>query len=219
MSDAVVDARHRLPSLEALEQVCVLLNVPGLGEAERRTGAAPHQRQAVLLATIAEWAALSAQVAGELTQDAGGVANRYAYMTEVIDEHSSQWWVLNDDPAGEIEASPDGAESFALIVVERFLAGVAADIAAHPGDDNEWMHGDLHLRVTVWDVSRVAAAHQAVPDADSGSPDQYWRALRYAKISPDAVQVRTPTQIIRALRDRTDPLRVGSCTGSGKSSS
>jgi hypothetical protein len=57
MGGSLTEARKRLPSLPDLNQAAALLNIPGLDDAERNTGAPAHHRQATLLAKIADWAA------------------------------------------------------------------------------------------------------------------------------------------------------------------
>jgi hypothetical protein len=116
MDRSLIEARKRLPSLPDLDQAAVLLNIPGLDEAERNTGAALHYRQAALLARIADWAAAAraAREIGEL--DFGQVTTRYAYLIETVDEHDRGWWQASGGSAG-IEDSPSARPIPALMPV------------------------------------------------------------------------------------------------------
>ncbi len=66
MGGSLIEARKHLPSLADLNQAAALLNIPGLDEAERNTGAPAHRQQATLLAKIADWAGLAARAAPEI---------------------------------------------------------------------------------------------------------------------------------------------------------
>ena len=88
----MTEAGKRLPSLPDLNQAAALLNIPGLDDAERNTGAPVRQQQAALLARIADWAGLAARAAQEIGDlDLGRVVTRYAYLIETIDEHQASW--------------------------------------------------------------------------------------------------------------------------------
>src|ERR1017187_1842069 len=85
MGGSLTEARKRLPSLPDLDRAAALLNIPGLDEAERNTGAPRHRQQAALLARIADWTALAARAAQELGDlDCARITERYAYLIETI---------------------------------------------------------------------------------------------------------------------------------------
>jgi hypothetical protein len=86
-------------------------------------------------------------------------ASKYAYAIETVDEHDSHWWQLGDGgPEGGVEDSPDSAEAFAQAVMVRYLDHVRD----HQDDYNEMLFDELHVRVSVWSVSRVTAS-RSVP--------------------------------------------------------
>lgn len=129
-------------------------------------------------------------------------ANRYAYAIETVDEHDSQWWQLGDGgPDGGVENSHDCAEAFAQAILVRFLDHVRD----HQNDYNEMFFDEIHVRVSVWSVSRVTSSW-SVPQPEDCSPAVYWRALKAARIGPDAVEIRTPSQVWRHLQ--AQPVKV-----------
>lgn len=199
MSGSLTEAHKRLPSLADLNQAAGLLDIPGLDEAGRNAGASLHLQQAALLARIAQWAGLAARAARETGDlDLSHVTNRYAYLIETIDEHQSSWW--EDHPAGSggIEETGDSAETFALAVLDRYLEHLRARLEDDQDTVAEQLQDELHIRVSVWRVDAVTASRSA-PRPDSCPPDRYARMLKATRISPDAVEIRTPSQVRRHL--------------------
>jgi hypothetical protein len=201
MSGSLTEARKRLPSLADLNQVAGLMNIPGLDDAERNAGAPLHLQQAALLARIADWADLAARAARETGGlDFSRVTDRYAYLIETVDEHQGSWWQDDqaDGDSGGIEESGDSAETFALAVLDRYLEHLRARL----DDDEDVIAGQLqdefHVRVSVWRVDAATASHSA-PRPDSCPPDRYGRVLMASRISPQAVEIRTPAQVRRHL--------------------
>ena len=194
MSRSVIEARKRLPSLSDMDQAARLLNIPGLDDAERNTGAPPHLQQAALLARIADWAALAAQSAREIGDlDFSRVTCQYAYLIETVDEHQSNWWQASDGGSAGIEESHDSAGTYALAVMDRYLE----HLRSHQEDYGEMItHGELHVRASVWDVGTVTASWSA-PRPDSCPSAMYPRLLKASRISPEAVEIRTPIQVYR----------------------
>jgi len=194
MGGSLTEARKRLPSLDDLEQAAALLNVPGLDDADRSTGAPPHRRQAALLARIADWAGLSARAAEELGElHFSDVPEPYAYLIETVDEHDSTWWNAGlGGSSGGIEDSPDSPETYAVAVMNRYLD----HMRDHLDDYEDALMGELHIRVSVWPVRSVTAAHPtAAPDPDRCPPARYGHLLKVSRISPRAVEIRTPLQV------------------------
>lgn len=193
MGGSLIEARKRLPSLADLNQAAALLNIPGLDDAERNAGALAHRQQATLLAKIADWAGLAARAAQEIGDlDFGRVTGRYAYLIEAIDEHQSNWWQADGDNGG-IEESCDSAETYALAVLDRYLEHLRTHLDDY---DDIISGGELHIRVSVWPVDAVTASASA-PRPDSCPPARYGHLLKAARISPQAVEIRTPIQIHR----------------------
>lgn len=190
MGGSLTEARKRLPSLDDLEQAAALLSIPGLDDADRNTGAPLRLRQAALLDAIASWAGLSARAAREIGDLDPGRAERYAYLIETTDEHDSNWWQAEGDAGGGIEESPDSAGTYALAVLERYLD----HLRAHLDDYEHVIEGELHIRVSVWPVA-------SAPDPDSCPPTRYGHMLKVARISPHAVEVRTPSQVRQHVYD------------------
>jgi hypothetical protein len=55
---------------------------------------------------------------------------------------------------------------------------------------------ELHVRVSVWPVRSVTAAHPtAAPDPKDCPPARYGLLLEAFRISPHAVEIRTPLQV------------------------
>ena len=190
MRGSLTEARKRLPSVHDMLQAAALLNIPGLDDAERNAGAPAHQQQATLLDRIADWASLSARAARELGELHFGRATRYAYLVEIVDEHQSSWWRADGGDGGGIEESPDSAATYALAVMDRYLSKMRASLY----DYEDLISGELHVRVSVWPVDAVTASASA-PRPDSCPPEQYGFLLKAARISPHAVEIRTPRQV------------------------
>jgi len=192
---SLTEARKRLPSLSELEQAAALLNVPGLDDADRNTGASMSLRQAALLDTIANWAGLSARAARETGDlDFSGVTEQYAYIIETVDEYQRDWWYAErgDEGAGGIEESHDGPETFAVAVMNRYLD----HMRDHRDDYEDVLAGEMHVRVSVWPVRSVTDAHPTTaPDPATCPPGEFGHRLKAAKISPRAVEIRTPLQV------------------------
>ena len=197
MGGSLTEARKRLPSLDDLEQAAALLSIPGLDDADRNTGAPLHLRQAALLDAIASWAVLSARAAREAGDLDPGRAERYAYLIETTDEQDSNWWQAEGDAGGGIEESPDSAGTYALAVLKRYLD----HLRAHLDDHEHVIEGELHVRVSVWPVASVTAVHASAPDPDSCPSARYGHMLKVARISPHAVEVRTPSQVRQHVYD------------------
>jgi hypothetical protein len=197
MTRSVIEARKSLPSLHDLDQAAGLLNMPGLDDADGNASAAPHLQQAALLARIADWAALAAQAArefGDLGYDR--VTCQYAYLIETIDEHDSNWWEVGDGGSAGVEESHDSPETYALAVMDRYLE----HLRSHEDDYAEIIsHGELHVRISVWDVGAVTSSWSA-PRPGSCPPAMYPRLLKASRISPEAVEIRTPLQVHRYVR-------------------
>ena len=194
MGGSLTEARKRLPSLPDLDQAAALLNIPGLDEAERNTGTARHRQQAAMLARIADWAGLAARAAREIGDlDLDRVTTRYAYLIETIDEHQSNWWRADSDSGGT-EESHDSAETYALAVLDRYLN----HLRTHLDDYEDIIDGELHIRVSVWPVDAVTASASA-PCPDSCPPAHYGQLLKAARLSPHAVEIRTPIQVHRQI--------------------
>jgi hypothetical protein len=195
MVDSVTEARRRLPSVQDLERAAALLGVPAPDEADSNTGAPLYRQQAVVLARIANWAALSAQAA----EESGGLyfseaPEPYAYLIETVDEHQGSWRPagLEGGGASGIEESPDSPATYAVAVMNRYLDS----IRARPDDYEHELTGELHVRVSVWPVRWVTAAHpNTAPDPDGYPPARYAHVLKHARISPHAVEIRTPLQV------------------------
>lgn len=193
MSGSLTEAQKRIPSLNDVEQAAALLNIPGL-DGGRNTGASLHVRQAALLDAIADWAALLAGAAREtFGLDLDGITERYAYTIETIDEYDRDWWSAGSKgDSGGIEESPDSPETFALAVMNRYLDR----IRDHLDDYEHLLTGEVHVRVSVWPVRSVTAAYPSTaPDPDNCSPTMFGHLLKAVKISPRAVEVRTPLQV------------------------
>jgi len=196
----MTEAHRRLPSLQDLAEAAELLGVPGLDEADRNTGAPRHRQQATLLARIADWAGLSAKVAEEYGdlyfRDA---PEPYAYLIETVDEHDGRWWPPGLEGSGTcgIEDSPDSPATYAVAVMNRYLD----HMKAHLDDYEDDLRGELHVRVSVWPINWVTAAHpRTAPDPDGYPPPRYAHALKYGRISPHAVEIRTPLQVHHYVR-------------------
>lgn len=192
MGGSLIEARKRLPSLGDLNHAAALLNIPGLDDAERNTGAPPHHQQAALLARIADWAGLCAKAAREIGDlDFGGATETYAYLIETVDEHQSSWWRAgNEGDSGGIEESPDSAATYAVAVMDRYLD----HLRTHLDDYEDATSGELHVRVSVWRVGAVTASASA-PRPDNCPPARYGHVLKATRISPHAVEIRTPIQV------------------------
>lgn len=198
MGGSVIEARKRLPSLTDLDQAAALLNIPGLDDAERNTGAPPHRQQAVLLAKIADWAGLAAQAAQEIGHlDFDRVTDRYAYLVETIDEHQSNWWHADGDSGGGIEESGDSAETYALAVMDRYLN----HLRDHIDDYEQSLRYELCVRVSVWSVN-TAIASASAPRPGDCPPAKYPLLLKASMIPPSAVEIRTPIQVHRYIYAR-----------------
>ena len=193
MGGSLDEARKRLPSLQDLEQAAALLNIPGLDEADRNAGAPAHLQQAALLARIADWAELSARAAEEFgALDFGGAPEPYAYLIETVDEHQADWWPAGLEGGGTsgIEESPDSPATYAVAVMNRYL-----DRMRERPDEYD-LTGELHVRVSVWPVRSVTAAHpHTAPDPDRCPPARYAHVVKHSRISPHAVEIRTPLQV------------------------
>jgi hypothetical protein len=191
MSGSLTEASKRLPPLADLRQAAALLNIPGLDDGDLNTGAPPHGRQATLLAKIAEWAALAARAARESGDlDFSLVTERYAYLIETIDEHDSGWWQPSDARTGGIEESHDSPETYVRAVMQRFLE----HMRAHLDDYADLIKDEVHIRVSVWQVATVTASMSA-PRPEDCPPARYGVLLKAARISPRAVEIRTPLQV------------------------
>jgi hypothetical protein len=191
---SLIGAQRRLPSLQNLEQAATLLNIPAMDDADRNTGAPLHRQQAALLARIADWAGLCARVAAETGElDFSRITERYAYIIETVDEHASAWWPTSSEGgSGGIEESPDSPATYAVAVMNRYLD----HMRAHLDDYADLIMGELHVRVSVWPVNSVTAAHPSTaPDPDSCPPARYGHLLKATRISPYAVEFRTPLQV------------------------
>jgi hypothetical protein len=195
MGGSLTEVRRRLPSLQNLEHAATLLNLTGLDEADRNIGVPPHLQQAALLDRIADWAALSAKAAredGELGF-AGG-PEPYAYVIEMANVHqANRRPVPADGPdSGGIEESADSPVTYAIAVMNRYLD----HMRDHPVDYEDVLVGEFHVRVSVWRVRSVTAAHASMaPDPNECPPSRYGDVLKRARISPDAVENRTPLQV------------------------
>jgi hypothetical protein len=66
---------------------------------------------------------------------------------------------------------------------------------ACPDDYDDDIRSELHVRVSVRRADSVTAASESAPDPDDCPPARYGRLLKRAKISPRAVEVRTPAQV------------------------
>jgi hypothetical protein len=192
MGGSLIEARKRLPPQHDLDRVAALLNIPGLDDAERNPGAPPHRQQAALLARIADWAQLCARAAQEIGDlDFGRVTERYAYLIETVDEHQGDWWQAGrEGDSGGIEESPDSAATYAVAVMDRYLDR----LRTRPDECEDVTTGEVHIRVSVWPVGAVIASASA-PRPDSCPPARYGQLLKAAKISPHAVEIRTPLQV------------------------
>jgi hypothetical protein len=184
----MTEARRRLPSLQDLNAAAALLGVPGLDDADRNVGAPVHRQQAALLGRIAEWAGVSATAATELGDlDLSGLTERYAYLIETVDEADSDWWRADGAEGGGVEESHDSAATFTVAVMNRYL-----DHVRDNRDDYEEAISDgLHVRVSVWRIG----ARDSVPGQDACPPAVYGQRLKVGRISPRAVEVRTPSQV------------------------
>jgi hypothetical protein len=201
MSGSLTEAQKRLPSLADLNQVAGLLNIPGLDDAERNVGAPLHLQQAALLTRIADWAGLAARAARETgDMDLSQVTDRYAYLIETVDEHQSGWWQDDqaDSDGGGIEESHDSAETFALAVLDRYLEHLRSRLNDDEDAIADQLRDEFHVRVSVWRVDAATASYSA-PRPDSCPPDRYGRVLKASRISPQAVEIRTPFQVRRHL--------------------
>ncbi len=169
--------------------------------AERNAGAPLHLQQAALLARIAGWAGLAARAAWETGDvDLSQVTDRYAYLIETVVEHQSSWWQDDqaDSDSGGIEESHDSAETFALAVPDRYLEHLRSRLDDDEDFIADQLRDELHARVSVWRVDAAIASHSA-PRPDSCPPDRYGRVLKASRISPQAVEIRTPFQVRRHL--------------------
>jgi hypothetical protein len=199
MGGSLTEAQKRLPQLANLEQAAALLNIPGLDDADRNTGAPLYLRQAALLEMIANWAGLSARAVRETGNlDFSGITEPYAYIIETVDEHQRDWWPAElGDGSGGIEESHDSPETFAVAVMNRYLDHMRDHLDVY----EDTLMGELHVRVSVWPVHSVTAAHPSTAwDPDSCPPARYGHLLKRARISPRAVEIRTPLQVDNYVR-------------------
>lgn len=75
--------------------------------------------------------------------------------------------------------------------MDRFLEHMRANLDGY----ESLFHDDLHIRVCVWPVGSVTAAHSSIPGPETYPPTRYGFMLKQARISPHAVEIRTPIQI------------------------
>lgn len=194
MGGSLTEAQKRLASLADLERAAALLNIPGLDDADRNTDAPPYLRQAALLERIADWAALSARAVRETGDlDFSRFTEQYAYIIETVDEHQRDWWNAElEDESGGIEESHDSPETFALVVMNRYLD----HMRDHPDVYGDALMGELHVRVSVWPVRSVISSYpHKAPDPERCPPARYGHVLKRSRISPRAVEIRTPLQV------------------------
>lgn len=193
MGGSLIEARKRLPSPADLKQAAELLNVPGLDAADLNPDAPLHRQQAAILARIADWASLSAKAAAEIGDLDFAATQPYAYLIERLDEYDTGWWQADGESGSGIEESPDSPETYAQAVMNRYLDYMRDHLEDYEEDINQ---SELHIRVSVWPVRSVTDAHPSTaPDPDHCPPGGYGRALKHARISPHAVELRTPLQI------------------------
>ncbi len=199
MGGSLTEAQKRLPSLGDLEQAAALLNIPGLDDADRNAGAPLYLRQAALLEVIASWAGLAARAARETgALDFSGFTEQYAWIVETVDEHQSDWWLAGlESDSGGLEESHDSPETFAVTVMNRYLD----QMRDNPDIYEDALAGELHVRVSVWPVRSVTAAHpDTAPDPERIPAARYCHLLKRARISPRAVEIRTPIQVGNHVR-------------------
>ncbi|MCW2884791.1 MAG: hypothetical protein JWL58_1653 [Streptosporangiaceae bacterium] len=186
------EVTRRLPSLSDLNEIVRLLNIPRAEEVDLTSEAPMHEQAAVLLAKIAEWASQGAHNAkcGLLEY----YTRTYAYLIETIDEHQTSWWQADIADSGGIEESTASPEAYALVALTRFLD----QVRAHPDDYEQLLDNDLHARVSVWDIDRVASSRSA-PRVAGRDPALYGTVLKNARIAPHAVEIRAPVQVHRHI--------------------
>jgi hypothetical protein len=92
-----------------------------------------------------------------------------AFIIETVDERQRDWWYAEpgDDGPGGIEESHDSPETFAVAIMNRYLD----HIHDHRDDYADRLMDEMHIRVSVWPVQSVTAAHPATaPDPDNYPP-------------------------------------------------
>lgn len=193
MGELMSGVRRRLPSLSDLNQIMMSLNIPSAEEAGLDSDAHMHERTAVLLAKIADWASQGAHDAKCGFLEYGKYTSRYAYLIETTDEHQSSWWEADVGDSGAIEESTDSPEAYALVALTRFFDRVRAD----PDDYEQLLDDDLHVRVSVWNIDRVVSSSRSAPRAEGRDPALYGTVLKRARVAPHAVEIRTPVQVHR----------------------
>ena len=106
-----------------------------------------------------------------------------------------RWWSPPGGAHGGLAPCPADADPVAIArraLDDWFTAAAAANVDAE----------DLWIRASVWRLGRVidGGLTQSTP-AESPDPATYGTFLYRSNIDPDAVEVRTPYQVVRAVDD------------------
>ncbi|NRQ36721.1 hypothetical protein HII36_33525 [Nonomuraea sp. NN258] len=192
MTNELTDAWNRLLPPHQLFRVAALLNMPRMEEAVTRDAAPQGRQQASLYAKIAEWAQLSAQAATRKREPGRKSArSRFAYLVEYTEDHANGWSRAPGEHVEALESWSGAPEAVAPIMLHRYLTY----LAEHRDDYQLWLVDSLSLRVSLWDVDASTVTARRVPAPGKRHASGYASALQLARISPHAVEVRTPIQV------------------------
>ncbi|NJP96817.1 hypothetical protein HCN51_46605 [Nonomuraea sp. FMUSA5-5] len=192
MTNDLLDAWNRLVPPCRLHQVAALLNMPPMDETAAHDDNAPRARQLLSLYTeLAEWAKLSARAVEQLdVPDAHASTERFAYLIEYTDQYAKGWHRAPSDQCEGVTVA-DSAEAVAQTVLPRYITHLAGDL-----DNYElWLTESFSLRVSVWHMDSAAAHRYGRRSAWPPSA----QVLQDLRIPPQAVEIRTPSQINRIV--------------------
>ncbi|MCF6474461.1 hypothetical protein FAF44_39685 [Nonomuraea sp. MG754425] len=191
MTDDLTDARNRLVPLYRLHQVAALLNMPRLDTTTNPDEPLSSRQQAALYAGIANWARLSAEAAEQVGEsDFPGVTERFVYLIEYTDQHSRGWHPAPSKQSQGVVLA-DAAETVAQSILPTYITY----LVEHRDDFQLWLVDSLSLRANVWHVETTEMhPHDHCPNCPSSA-----HTFDRAKVSPHAVEVRTPVQIQQFL--------------------
>ncbi|GAA3648095.1 hypothetical protein GCM10022224_008530 [Nonomuraea antimicrobica] len=191
MTNDLTDAQNRLVSLRQLHQVAALLNMPYPGETVTHDDSPQSRQQAALYAGIADWARLSAQAAEQLGKsNIPEITDKFAYLVEYTDRHAKGWHQAPSEQSHGITLGTT-AETVAQIVLPRYIT----HLAEHRYEYELWLVDTLSLRASVWHVDSTEARPRRRRPNFPSSP----LTLKEAEVPPQAVEIRTPTQIYRLI--------------------
>jgi hypothetical protein len=124
--------------------------------------------------------------------DMSGITENYACLIETTDEHQNTWWNAEaGNVSGGIEESHGSPPIYALAVMNRYLDRMRASI----DDYDAALSYELHVRVSVWRASSVTDGYASAPRPGDCPPGHYGRLLTESRLSPHAVEIRTPIQV------------------------